>query len=160
MTASRGAGGNGGASPAGPPAAPTAAPPPPRPDVLAQVARLQDEINSGGAHLDRMAQPELLEIARVRAEQVDLLKRHVKRGASSRERLRGVIDDLKAQLAVARAAAAAAAAAVPDDESRELLESYVAVEEARLFLFLFSRLFLFLFLLFDTFFSQSAAPPP
>ena len=71
--------------------------------MLAQVARLQDEINSGGAHLDRMAQPELLEIARVRADQVRLLKRCVDRGASSRERLRGVIDDLKAQMTTLQA---------------------------------------------------------
>ena len=127
--------------------------------VLVAVAKLQAQINSGGAHLDRMEQPELLEIARVRAEQVKLLKKYVDRDASSRERLQGKIDDLKAQLAVARAAAAAAAAAAPDDESLELLESYAAVEEARLFLFLFSRLFLFLFLLFDTLFLRAHSPP-
>ena len=75
----------------------------------------------------------------------------------------GKIDDLKAQLAVARAAAAAAAAAAPDDESLELLESYAAVEEARLFLFLFSRLFPPLFLFHRTirhiFFSERCPPP-
>ena len=102
-----------------------------------------------------MAQPELLEIARVRADQVKLLKKYVDRGASSRERLRDKIDDLKAQLVVARAAAAAAAAAAPDDESRELLESYAAVEEARLFppLFLFHRTIRHIF------FSERCPPP-
>ena len=109
--------------------------------VFVTVARLQATINRGGARLDRMKKPELRNTARVRADLVDLLKRHVERGTTTSMPLRGKIDDLKAELAVERAAAAAAAAAAPDEDLLELLESYAAVEEARLFLFLFSRLF-------------------